>query len=179
MNALVPISGVVQRGRGRPPLEFDQDIADEIVERLSNGEFLVRILEGPDMPSVMTVWRWGEAHPEFKVAIAHARDLGSDGWVERGIEVAITPEDGRVITYRSDGSVELRREDAVASRKLAAWGFMEGAKRMNPRKYGDRVALDGAGGNTMIINGNVNNVTLENTPQEAAEIYAEKLKNLG
>lgn len=140
---MVPVTVTTANRGGRPVEPFNQPVADEIVERLSAGEFLNRICEDPAMPSVGTVFNWGRKFPKFAESVAQAREAGSLCWVEQGMEIAMTPADGRVVTYRSDGSMELRREDAVQARKLAAWALFEGAKKICPNKFGDKVALTG------------------------------------
>ncbi len=178
-TALVPILrvGTGLPGPGRPISKpFDQDIADEIVDRLSNGEFMISICADERIPSVGTVARWERENPAFRMDVALARDIGGQCHVEMAATIAATPHDGRSTLYRSDGTMEMRREDAVQARKLAAWGYLEAAKKLAPGRFSDRPLVgDGA----TINNVTVNNVTLENTPQEAAEIYSDKLKSIG
>jgi hypothetical protein len=95
------------------------------------------------MPSVTTVNSWELKRPEFAERVARARELGARCWIEQAVEITLNPEEGRKIVHKSDGGVELTREDAVAARKLAAWGLMEGAKKIAPKVYGDKVALTG------------------------------------
>lgn len=131
------------------------------------------------MPSSMTVYGWRDQDSQFDKDFARARELGATAWIEEGIHVSRHTETGAVTTFRSDGTVEMRREDMLGHRRLKADTFFKAAAVICPGKFGQKAMAAGEGGNTTIINGNVNNVTLENTPQEAAEIYAEKLKQIG
>lgn len=132
------------------------------------------------MPSSMTVYGWRDQDPVFDKDFARARELGGLAWVEEGMDVARHIETGAVTTFRSDGTVEMRREDMLGHRRLKVDTYFKAAAVICPGKFGQKVINQTlAGDGATIINGNVNNVTLENTPQEAAEIYAEKLKSIG
>lgn len=159
-------------GPGRPSLATPE-LKAEILERLALGEFLTAICQEPHMPSSMSVYRWKDDDPEFALGFARARELGALAWIEEGIQVSRTTETGAVTTYRSDGTVEQRREDMLGHRRLKADTFFKAAAVICPGKFGQKAIAEGA---QQTINGNVTNVTLNMTIQEAAEIYAEKRK---
>jgi hypothetical protein len=50
---------------GRPP-EYNEEIADEICERLSIGQTLSSICNLQGMPNYSTVWRWESSNEEFR-----------------------------------------------------------------------------------------------------------------
>lgn len=157
MNALVPLRiGAGLPGPGRLPADdFDPAIAELILDRLSNGEFMIQICAEEGMPSVTKLARWERQNPAFSKDVARARTLGARCLMEMGILVAITPGEGRTMTYRSDGSIEMRKEDPVAARKLAAWGYLEAAKKIAPAEFGDKVALTGGSETDAPIKGTV------------------------
>lgn len=58
---------------GRPS-KYSDKIADEICERMVNGEEIVKICLDEDMPSRTTVYRWMAERPDFGARIARARE---------------------------------------------------------------------------------------------------------
>jgi len=112
---------------GRPPMPYNEEMADIICDRLSEGESLLAISREKDMPSYSTVLRWLDASEEFRGKYARARDVQQDYLIEEAGEIAdrATPETVQVARLRC----EQRRWNAA---KLA------------PKKYGDRFLVDTA-----------------------------------
>jgi hypothetical protein len=110
-----------RRGRGRPSL-YTQELADNICERLMEGQTLIQICQDEAMPALRTVLRWEIEKPEFGQVSARARRHGTDVLAEQCISIAddpnIDPHDKRV---RIDTRLRL----------IGKW---------NARKYGDRIA---------------------------------------
>lgn len=67
---------------------YTQAAADEICERIANGEPLRVICRDEHMPAWRTVYGWINAHPDFEARIARARELGFDAIAEECIEIA-------------------------------------------------------------------------------------------
>ncbi len=95
------------------------------------------------MPSSRTVYDWLDNDKTFSAGFARARELGGLAWIEEGVHTARTTEMGQVVTYKSDGSVEMRREDMLGHRRLKSDVFFKAAAKICPSKYGDKVALVG------------------------------------
>lgn len=126
----------------------------------------------------MSVYRWKDDDQEFALGFARARELGALAWVEEGVHVSRTTETGRVTTHRSDGSVEIRSEDMLGHRRLKADTFFKAAAVICPSKFGQKaLAAETVVNNT--INGNVTNVSVEMSTQDAADLYLETLKRVG
>ena len=125
-------------------MEFDQIVADEICERLAQGQSL-RKITGSDrddfIPSMSTVLRWlgDDANEGFRRQYAHARELQAETLVDEIIEIADSPN---VTTNPETGEPELRdvQRDRlrVDTRKWAA-------SKLAPRKYGEKVELEHTG----------------------------------
>jgi hypothetical protein len=129
---------------GRPS-KYTPEIAQEICERLADGEPLRQICRDDGMPEWRTIYDWmyrddalGEAGTGLSAAIARARELGQDAIAEDIFhEVSQDPE--RILSEgggRIDsGYVQLIRARADIKLKLLA--------KWNPKRYGDRVQLAG------------------------------------
>lgn len=114
-------------------------LADEICERIANGETLREICRDSHIPSYRSVYRWREANPEFASRFAHARDCGFDVISEETIEILDTPPE-RCMTEHGDkvdtGYVQWQKNRAEQRLKLLA--------KWSPR-YSERLDLTSAG----------------------------------
>ena len=62
---------------GRPS-GYTQEIANEIVDRITEGETLADICRDDHMPGYRTVFDWEERHEDFSANITRARKYGYD-----------------------------------------------------------------------------------------------------
>jgi hypothetical protein len=107
---------------GRPS-DYTQATADEICERLSEGESLRAICLDDNMPHKATVFRWLAANEEFRDQYARAREAQADVLVDEMIYIA----DGK------HGGEDVQRDRlSVDARKWAA-------SKLKPKTYGDKV----------------------------------------
>lgn len=134
------------KGSGGRPSKYSQEIAAEIIERLSEGEPLRQICRDSHMPEWRTVYGWMHRDEKLSAAIAHAREMGQDAIAEDILrEISEDPE--RILSEgggRIDsGYVQLIRARADIKLKLLA--------KWNPKRYGDRVALAGDAENPLKV----------------------------
>ena len=75
-------------------LEYDAAVAQEIYERICEGETVKAICRDPEMPSFSTYYRWRKLVPEFAAAMREAREIQADRFCDLGWEIAeaVTPE---------------------------------------------------------------------------------------
>lgn len=118
---------------GRPS-SYSQTIADDICERLANGESLRRICLTPDYPRQATVFRWLTAHEEFREQYRVAREAQADTLADEIIDIA----DGKRGEYE-DGDADVQRD------KLAVHARQWVAAKLKPRVYGDKLDLTSGG----------------------------------
>lgn len=130
-----------KRGRGQPT-KYTEAIAEEICNRISEGETLRAICRDKGMPW-RTVFDWLKAHPDFAERYQAARDLGMDAIAEDILHIADTPMVGKVKTYRGSDLVEAKEEDMLGHRKLQIETRLKLLAKWNPKKYGDRVTHTG------------------------------------
>lgn len=74
------------------PTSYNEAIASEIVERLSNGEPLKKICRDEHIPSYITVLRWQRVHPEFDNLSSRAKAEGTHALADECIEIADNPD---------------------------------------------------------------------------------------
>jgi len=106
------------------PCEYTDEIADIILGRISEGESLKGICRDLKIMNV-TVYSWMRARPSFLTLYAQAREDRADSLGDDLQEIAdaSTPETVQVDRLRTD------------VRKFIA-------AKLNPRKWGDRVAAE-------------------------------------
>ena len=129
---------------GRPS-KYTPEIAQEMCNRLANGEPLRQICRDEGFPAWQTVYDWmyrddalGEEGVGLSGAIAKAREIGQDAIAEQ-IWLEVNQEPERILSEgggRVDsGYVQWQKVKAEIGLKLLA--------KWNPKRYGDKIALAG------------------------------------
>jgi hypothetical protein len=113
---------------GRPPIPFQQEIADEICERLISGETLLDICETPHIPSTHTVYKWLSLNERFADEYARARDLA-----------------GHTFSDKAMRAVEQEPDPSRARLQFDAYRWLAG--KLRPREYSDKHAVELTGAN--------------------------------
>ncbi len=132
-------------------LEFTQEIADVICDRLMDGESLKSICSEPDMPARVTVIRWAAHIPSFGVMYAHAREEQAETLFDDMLHIADTPQLG-VKTITKSSGVETIEGDMIDHRRLQVDTRKWAASKLRPRKYGDTGRDQAAGtGNESVV----------------------------
>lgn len=117
------------------PTKYTTKVADTICERLADGESLKRICSGDDMPSKATVFRWLDAHKQFRDMYARAREAQADSLADEIIDIA---DDGLNDTYVDDEGRVRTDHEVIARSKLRVDARKWIAAKLKPRSYGDR-----------------------------------------
>lgn len=110
---------------GRPPLPFNENAADQILEAIAEGTGLVTFLKlNPHMPSYPTVMRWIRDNPDFAQSYTRACEDMADNDADKISDVADRVLKGEV--------------DPQAAR-VAIDAYKWSAGKRRPKKYGDKV----------------------------------------
>jgi hypothetical protein len=147
-TAVVADPLAAKKKTGRPP-KYTPELAEEICQRLSNGEPLRQICRDEHMPAWQTIYDWmyrddalGEKGVGLSRAIAHARDVGYDAMAEECLIIADTPQLGQAQVMDDKGS-RITIEDMLGHRKLQIETRLKLLAKFNPKKYGDKVQVGG------------------------------------
>jgi hypothetical protein len=139
---------------GRPS-KYTPEIAQEMCNRLANGEPLRQICRDEGFPAWQTVYDWmyrddalGDAGVGLSRAIARARELGYDAIAEDCLIIADTPQLGQRQVMDDKGST-VTVEDMLGHRKLQIETRLKLLAKFNPKKYGDKLALGGDADNPL------------------------------
>lgn len=104
-------------------------IVAEVCGRLAKGEPLTVICSDEGMPSVVTLFEWGEKDPSIAEAFARARTAGFDAIALDALQIleGKRPLDGLAVDVQRDKA----RAD-IRMKLLAKW---------DPKRYGDAFQL--------------------------------------
>jgi hypothetical protein len=134
----------------RPPIPFNQDVADRICEMLATTRFgledilaYVRV-EIPETPGLSTIYKWLRDNEEFAKQSARARELQGDTIADLALNVAYEPLVGTITTTQEWGD-QVKVADNVERSKLIVQTLMKRAGQLAPKKYGERLGLDHSG----------------------------------
>lgn len=116
-------------------VELTPELKEEIVQRTASGELLKHILNDPDMPSRLSIYREQTRDPEFGEAMRSARQVAADLFAEEVLEIS----DHASEDYKSDGSINY---ELVARSKLRADNRKWLAAKFDPARYSDKVQTD-------------------------------------
>lgn len=126
------------------PSEFSQQIADQICERLADGESLREICRAEDMPNKSTVFRWLASRPEFCDQYTRAREEQAETLADEIVDIA--DEDPGVISRGEGDRAEVSVDSAaVAHQRLRIEARKWVASKLKPKRYGDKMAQEISG----------------------------------
>lgn len=115
--------------RGRPPMDFTEEVADRILQGIADGNSLVSILkEDEELPSYTTVMKWLRVYPEFAANYARAREDQADHDADKIGDIAEQVVQGKI--------------DANAAR-VAIDAYKWAAGKRKPKVYGEKLAIGG------------------------------------
>lgn len=132
---------------------FTQEVADEICDRLAEGESLRAICKDEGMPSVGTVCRWLGESDTLQKQYARARELQADTLFDEVLHIADNQQIGEKRKVTNDGKEEVSTGDMIEHRRLQIDARKWMAGKLRPKKYGEfkAVELTGANGGPVVI----------------------------
>jgi hypothetical protein len=123
---------------------YTPEIAELILDEMSNGRTLTEICSDPGMPSIRTVYQWAKQDREgFKALYHEARDFGCYTLSDQLFDIARDSRNDWTERRNKDGSTErvLDHENIKRSQLVCDVGRWR-LSRMLPKAFGDRVTLN-------------------------------------
>lgn len=132
--------------------EFSQSIADQICERLADGESLRMICLDESIPARSTVFKWLSQQKDFADQYARAREAQADTMADEILHIADTPVMGQKTVSKATG-LEITEGDMIEHRRLQVDARKWLAAKMAPKKYGDKFTgeIGGVDGGPLIV----------------------------
>jgi hypothetical protein len=112
---------------------YTQALADEICDRLADGEPLVRICASPGFPAQSAVRKWALERPDFGVKYARARAIGYELLADEVIAI------GDASIYHNGAPDNALVQQARLRSDNRKWML----SKMLPKVYGDKIELSG------------------------------------
>jgi predicted nuclease with TOPRIM domain len=112
---------------GRPSI-YTPELAAEICRRLAEGDGLLKICKGADMPARSIVLVWQHEREDFRAAIARARVAQGHAMAERAQAIIDDCVAGNI---------------AADVARVALYGLQWQASKLHPAAYSDRLELAG------------------------------------
>jgi hypothetical protein len=153
---------------------YTTELADEICERIANGETLRAICRDAHMPSWVTVYTWRKTYPQFAERLALAREIGGDAIAEEIIEITDDTANDTVVTENG----ERPNTEWIARSKLRAEMRLKLLAVWFPRKFGQRIDVT-TGGESMNLSAEERAAKLQAIAAAAAQRRAQKPEDDG
>ncbi len=127
---------------GRPS-DYTPEIANEICERLADGESLRSICKLEHLPSRVTVRNWlaDERYKTFLNQYARAREEQADHYFEEAIDIS----DDSTNDYMLREGIPVLNAEAVQRSRLRVDVRKWAAGKLAPKKYGDKIQTELSG----------------------------------
>jgi len=122
---------------------FSQAIADDICERIAEGEPLRVICRTEGMPAWRTVYHWLEERPDFAARIARARVSGFDAIAEDCLDIA---DETNLDTVTDKEGNERQNTEWISRSKLRVDTRLKLLAKWDPKRYGDKLETTVKGG---------------------------------
>jgi hypothetical protein len=120
------------------PSKYDPAIADQVCQWIAEGGSLIKYCEQPNTPPKSTILGWVLDHKEFSTKYARAREIQAELQVEEIQAIADDDSNDMIATqYGESGNAV-----AVSRAKLRIDTRMWYAKKLLPKKYGDKLEIE-------------------------------------
>jgi hypothetical protein len=148
-------------------IEFDPVLADEILERLADGDSLASICCDEEMPDERSVRRWARNHGDFGAKYAVARRLGYEKRADELLEIADDSSADWIDTGNGVfDSVHVNRARLMIDTRK--WLL----SKMLPKVYGDHVTVAGDPDQPIHVVQQIDWALLSDEELEAIEAFA-------
>lgn len=143
------------------PTDYNVQIADEICERLSEGESLRSICREDKMPCKATVFRWLVHNKQFADQYDRSRQEQAELLADEIVDIADESTNDK---YIDDNGNERTNNEAIARSRLRVDARKWVASKLKPKKYGDKTTTEigGIDGAPILSNMTVTFVTPKN-----------------
>lgn len=141
--SLVPYDPEAIKHKGRPPVWTEEKKAhakNEILTRLTGGEYVTDITDDLHMPAVQTLWHWREKDPAFKEAFTRAQDDGYEVRFNGLSKIAGNRENDVAVVEMPNGTFKaITNTVAVARDRLIVETEARVLAMARPKRYGQKL----------------------------------------
>lgn len=127
------------------PTKYTQEIANEICERIAQGEPLRQICRDEHMPGWVAVYDWLHKYADFSERFARARDLGFDAIAEETLDISDDARNDWMEKQGKDAEGYQLNGEHVQRSKLRVETRLKLLAKWSPKKYGDKQQVELSG----------------------------------
>lgn len=132
--------------KGAPTL-YSTELIDRLCEVISQSEFGLHTIcrNNPDFPSVTTIIRWltEEDKKDFRAKYTRARELQAEFMGDKMLEIADDGTNDYMTITKGDQSYNVEDKEVTNRSKLRVETRKWLMSKLAPKKYGDKLELDG------------------------------------
>jgi len=122
------------------PTIYTEQLADEICERLSEGQSLRRVCLSDLMPDKSTVFRWLRTKQEFCDQYTRAKRESADALVDEMLDIADDSHNDWMEKFtEEEGKSDQLNPENIQRARLRIETRKWISARMQPKKYGERI----------------------------------------
>lgn len=139
---------------GRPST-FSTLIANQIITELAKGISVRALCKRDDMPEPSTIYQWLIKHPEFAEQYARSKEIACEQLVDECLDIADDGSNDWMESnnpdnpgWRFNGEHAQRSRLRVDTRKWIA-------SKLLPKKYGDKLEVEGMGSIANLVQINI------------------------
>lgn len=122
---------------GGRPTKYCAQVVDEICNRMSLGESLIKICKDEHLPTRETIRAWITEKPEFSARYAKAREDQQDYYAEEILEIA--NDESRDVPLENGKGGYSSNMTAVQRDRLRVDSLKWIMSKVAPKKYGDKI----------------------------------------
>ena len=132
---------MVKLGR---PTKYSQALADDVCERLANGESMRSVCRDDSMPAMTTLFRWLREIEAFQQQYTRAKEESADALFEDLLDIADdSTNDYMMKKSKSGEEYESVNPESIARSRLRVDTRKWALSKLKPKKYGERIAVAG------------------------------------
>lgn len=129
------------------PRELTPELAELVCNRISHHALPLRKLcQAEGMPHMETILQWVRESESFYLQYARAKVAQTELMAEECLDIADTPQMGEVTVASMRDGVKITRADMIDHRRLRVDTRKWLAGKLNPKRFGNQLALTGPGG---------------------------------
>lgn len=129
---------------GRPS-DFTEQIADNICERLADGESLRAICAEDGMPNKSTVFRWLAIHEGFRDQYTRAREAQADALFDDVLDIADNARNDWMERRGEDDAGWIANGENIQRSRLRIDARKWMAGKLRPKVYGEKLSQELSG----------------------------------
>lgn len=141
----LPFSAETEKAtKGRPTI-YTTELSETICLLVAEGCSVREISELPDMPGKTTVFRWLAMIPDFRDRYALAKEASAESMADEILAIADDGSNDYMERTGKDGATAwVLNHEHIQRSKLRVDARKWLLAKLQPKKYGDRVAIDDA-----------------------------------